>query len=119
MTREKLADSPWLWLLVFSIMALAALVSIQGKYAKRQAGIEFRAEVRSAVVAQAAGESPPAVAKEPPSTSLWVVAAILSAIALFAAWRLWRSAVAMRAADSNSDAVKEATQVLPNQQDAK
>ena len=38
--RTTLADSPWLWLLLFSVMALIALQVMAQKYGQRQAQIE-------------------------------------------------------------------------------
>lgn len=41
-----LADSPWFWLLLFSIFGLAALVTVGPKYSLRQGGIETRFQNR-------------------------------------------------------------------------
>ncbi len=49
--RPPVTDSPWFWVLAFSLMALLALgvVGASGKYGKRQARIERQYQARQRV----------------------------------------------------------------------
>jgi hypothetical protein len=62
--RSELTDSPWFWLLIFSMFALLALVTIGPKYSLRQGGIETRFQNRETALAWEGQEidSPEAVA---------------------------------------------------------
>lgn len=49
MPKSPITDSPWLWFSLFTAVGLAALLATGGKFGKRQAGIERRAQARAAV----------------------------------------------------------------------
>jgi hypothetical protein len=56
-TRAPLTDSPWFWLIVFSVSALGGLLAIAPKYAIRQAGVELKSTAREEVARRSqAGE---------------------------------------------------------------
>jgi hypothetical protein len=102
--HSSLTDSPWFWVLAFSLMALGALVAIGGKYGRRQASIERKYQARERIAAdRAAGNNLNAGARSdeladrrqfatPHDTlvPLWPLAAILVIVALFAGAMLYR-----------------------------
>jgi hypothetical protein len=49
MSKPPIADSPWLWFAMFLTVGLVALLATGGKFGKRQAAIERRAQARVAV----------------------------------------------------------------------
>jgi hypothetical protein len=57
--RPPLTDSPWFWVLAFSLMALVALAAMSGKYGRRQSTLERQYQARDRV---AAGETGPTAA---------------------------------------------------------
>ena len=102
--RPPLTDSPWFWVLAFSLMALLALVAISGKYGRRQARLELQYQARERMAEQHASESNAGDGAQfneherrrdfatPGDTliPLWPLAAILSGIALVSACMLYR-----------------------------
>jgi hypothetical protein len=60
--RPAITDSPWFWVLVFSLMALLALVAIGGKYGRRQARLELQYQARERIAERTAAENNPAAA---------------------------------------------------------
>jgi hypothetical protein len=52
--RTPITDSPWFWVLVFSLVGLVGLAAIRDKYGKRQAGIERQYQARERTAEQAA-----------------------------------------------------------------
>lgn len=93
-----LTDSPWFWVLAFSLMALVALAAMNGKYGRRQSALERQYQARDRV---AAGETGPTAAggdtgrrpyAMPGQTlvPLWPLALIMVAIALVSGAMLWR-----------------------------
>src|SRR5262245_54879706 len=106
-SRPLLTDSPWFWLLLFAGMALAALLVVSPKYARRQEGVERKFHAREELARRRATGStglPDQPDQEPPEqpnliVPLWTLASGLAAIMLFALWQLYRS---RRSASINS-----------------
>jgi hypothetical protein len=106
-------DSPWFWLLAFSLMALLALVAIGGKYSRRQANIERQYQARERVAEKLTAENNPSALGRidvanggrpyaRPATGLipiWPLAVLLGLVSLAAAVMLYR---ARRAVPSSS-----------------
>ena len=102
--QASVTDSPWFWVLIFSLMALGALVAIGPKYGRRQAVLERKYQARERVAERlgtngGVNEGPQAGApverRELASAEnrlipLWPLAAILTVVALFAATMLYR-----------------------------
>src|SRR5688572_13037887 len=102
--RPPITDSPWFWVRVFSLMALATLLVIGPKYGRRQAAIEQKYQALERIEEKkAAGNSSAADARtedladrrpfaQPGETlvPLWPLAAILLIVALFASIMLRR-----------------------------
>jgi hypothetical protein len=103
--HTAVTDSPWFWVLAFSLMALLALAVISGKYDRRQANIERQYQARERVAEKITAENNPAdparidnpEARRPYATPgdklipLWPLAILLSLIAMVAAVVLYRS----------------------------
>ena len=97
--RPPLTDSPWFWVLAFSLTAIAALAAISGKYGRRQSNDERQyqaaeriaaGETGSAASSESTGRRPYATPGDP-LIPLWPLTLILATIALVAALMLWRS----------------------------
>ena len=102
--RPPITDSPWFWVLLFSGMALAALLAIGPKYGGRQARLERQYQARERIVAERAEENSQARAErtneEPERREfaaadetlipLWPLAVILSVAVILAAIMLFR-----------------------------
>ncbi len=104
--KSPLTDSPWFYTLVFSLMALFALLVIGPKYGNRQSSLERNYQARTRVTEDMArnnstGEARTNEVAEPrayasPSDTLiplWPLATILVLVALFAAFMLRRGAL--------------------------
>ncbi len=103
--RTPITDSPWYWVLLFSLMALVALAAISGKYGRRQANIERQYQARERIAEKRAAENnSPASARivdqqdrRPLATPadhlvpLWPLAILLALAALVAAAMLVRA----------------------------
>jgi len=106
-TEERLpiTDSPWFWVLMFSLMGLAALAAIHNKYGQRQAGIERQYQARERVARGIAIPDPAASATTPGEDAgeprpysmpgenlipLWPLAVVIGAVVVFAAVMLRR-----------------------------
>lgn len=93
MSKEPLiTDSPWFWVLLFSLMGLAALAAISGKYGQRQSRLERQYQVRERVREDALGdpERREYSSPEAPLVPLWPLAVVLVAVATGAGAMLWR-----------------------------
>ena len=113
--RSSIADSPWYWVLVFSLMAIAALVVVRAKYDTRQAGIERQYQARERVAEKLNAENNPQAgmriddqaSRHPYSTPdehlipLWPLAVFLGLIAMLAAAMLSRASRAVPGPDNN------------------
>ena len=99
-----LTDSPWFWVLVFSLMALGALVAMGPKYSRRQTAIERNYQARERIAerigtnggANKSRESDAPVERRELATAenrlipLWPLAVILIVVAVFSAIMLYR-----------------------------
>jgi hypothetical protein len=104
-SQHPLTDSPWFWVLAFSLMALLALGAIGGKYGRRQTRLELQYQARERVAERRAAENNPAAAERindqatrrafaSPGDNLiplWPLAAILVLISIFSAVMLGRA----------------------------
>jgi hypothetical protein len=103
-SRAPITDSPWFWVLAFSLMALLALVAIGGKYGRRQTRLELQYQARERIAERrAAANNPEAAARIDDQTNrrefaspgdnlipLWPLAAILFLVAILSAAMLRR-----------------------------
>jgi hypothetical protein len=105
-STQPVTESPWFWVLIFSLMALLALVAIGGKYGRRQANIEVEYQARERIderTANAQGNNSADDSRtdeladrrafaSPGNTlvPIWPLAAILLVVALFATFMLVR-----------------------------
>jgi hypothetical protein len=95
----SVSESPWFWVMVFSLAALMGLATIGPKYAQRQAGVERRFEARQEAarretrpqpdLSQADAEYLPA--EQHLKVPLWRLAAVLIAVSAISGAGLWRS----------------------------
>ena len=102
--RAPVTDSPWFWVLIFSLMALVALAAMSGKYGRRQSNIERQYQARERVAEKLAAENNPGDAAriENPETRrayatpgdklipLWPLAILLGLVSVVAAAMLYR-----------------------------
>jgi hypothetical protein len=58
-----LTDSPWFWVLAFSLMALLALVAIGTKYGRRQTRLELQYQARERIAERRATANNPEAAE--------------------------------------------------------
>lgn len=66
--RGNLADSPWFWFALFGLMALAALLVVSPKFAKRQSQLERNYEGRRDAWQQRVRQADRAAAPKPADT---------------------------------------------------
>jgi hypothetical protein len=93
--RPPITDSPWFWVLAFSLMGLLALFVIGGKYGRRQAGMERQYQARERIAAagpEGAAELSPRPYATPDDTliPLWPLSVALGAAAILATIMLVR-----------------------------
>ena len=96
--RPPLTDSPWFWVLAFSLMALLALAVMNGKYGRRQSGEErkYQAVERIAAGEKGSDASSEATNRRPYSTPgetlipLWPLTLIMLVISVVALAMLFR-----------------------------
>jgi hypothetical protein len=107
--RPAVTDSPWFWVLLFSLAGLAALLLISSQYAKRQRRLEMQYQARQEMTrrqvtgepkARASGEEGDAAPPAPGELiiPLWPVAVALVVVAAVAARMLVRSRATAAAA---------------------
>jgi hypothetical protein len=103
-SKPGVTDSPWFWVLAFTLMALLALIVIRDKYGRRQANIERQYQARERVAEDLAAANNPAgdsrIDKEVPRRQfatpadklipLWPLATILILVAIIATVMLCR-----------------------------
>jgi hypothetical protein len=103
--RAPITDSPWFWVLMFSLVGLLALVVIGGKYSRRQAAIERQYQARERVAEKLTAENNPNGAARIESSDarrayatpgddlvpLWPLAVLLGLVSVAAAVMLYRA----------------------------
>jgi hypothetical protein len=102
--KSPFTDSPWFYVLVFSLMALLALIVIGPKYGQRQSAMDRKYQARERIEDGRAARNNSGVEARnndvadrrsfatPDDTlvPLWPLAVVLSAVALFATYMLLR-----------------------------
>jgi hypothetical protein len=94
-SRPPITDSPWFWVLMFSLMGILALATISGQYGKRQARLERQYQARERV-ATAGPEGAAHTSPRPYATAddtlipLWPMAVVLGGVAVLATGMLVR-----------------------------
>jgi len=93
----SITDSPWFWVLLFTVVGLIALVGISGQYGKRQARLERQYQARERIAAGEIGNSAAAdperrqyAAPDHTLVPIWPLAVLLGGAATFAAVMLAR-----------------------------
>jgi hypothetical protein len=88
----RVTDSHWFWVLMFSGMALVALLAIGPKYGGRQSRLErqYQARERIATQANAKTSTQDYASADDTLIPLWPLAVILSAVIVLAAVMLFR-----------------------------
>jgi hypothetical protein len=91
-SKPPVTDSPWFWVLLFSVVGLMAVATISGQYGKRQARLERQYQARERVAEGTVGEANQREYATPESTliPLWPLAVVLVGIAIAAAVMLGR-----------------------------
>jgi hypothetical protein len=114
--QSPITDSPWFWVLAFSLMALLALVAIGGKYGRRQTRLELQYQARERIAERRAGANNPAATERTDDETserefaapgsnlipLWPLAAILFITAALSAYMLRRGRLSPSAARLSS-----------------
>jgi hypothetical protein len=62
-SQNTLTDSPWFWVLAFSLMAMLALVAIGTKYGRRQTRLELQYQARERIAERRASANNPEAAE--------------------------------------------------------
>jgi hypothetical protein len=87
--KQSLADSPWLWVLMFAVFASVALAAIGPKYARRQAKLETKYAGRTAAMGDRQEDSTPPSGQSRTIVPITTLAFVFAVIALAAGARLW------------------------------
>jgi hypothetical protein len=66
--HPSITDSPWFWLMLFSLAGLAALFTVGPKFEKREAGIEEKFHARERALGREAFDKLPDDATPPQTT---------------------------------------------------
>jgi hypothetical protein len=90
--RHSITDSPWYWVLLFSVVGLLALVLIGGQYGRRQARLDRQYQARERVMEDAVGDPSRRGYSTPEATlvPLWPLAVVLGGVAVVATAMLIR-----------------------------
>ena len=90
--QTPITDSPWFWVLLFSVVGLMALAAISGQYGKRQARLERQYQARERVAENAVDDPAQREFSTADNTliRLMPLAAVLGAVAAVAAVMLFR-----------------------------
>lgn len=90
--RPPITDSPWFWVLLFSVVACFAVAAISGQYGKRQARLERQYQARERIAEHAVDDPTRRAYSSPEATlvPIWPLALTLGAVGLVAALMLWR-----------------------------
>ena len=90
--RPPITDSPWFWVLLFSVVGLVALAAISGQYGKRQARLERQYQARERIREDAVGDPrrPEYSAPDKTLVPIWPLAVVLGGVVLVAAVMLGR-----------------------------
>ena len=110
--RWVLTDSPWFWMLLFTLCATVAVLAVGGKYGRRQSTMERKYQARQRLQQgdvltdrpEATTESPsPRPFSQSDSTliPLWPLAVITLSLTLFSGFMLARQRIANAAADES------------------
>ena len=90
--RPPITDSPWFWVLLFSLVGIVALAAISDQYGKRQARLERQYQARERIAEDAVADPERRPYSMPGDTlvSIWPLAIVLGGVAVFAAVMLRR-----------------------------
>lgn len=102
--RPQFTESPWFWVLAFTLVALLALLVIGSKYGRRQSAMERKYQARQRIEEQRAlgdnsanaarnddfADRRPFASQDDTLVPLWPLAMMMLAIALFALMMLFR-----------------------------
>jgi hypothetical protein len=95
--KPPVTDSPWFWVLMFSVTGLIALAAISGQYGKRQARLERQYQARERIRSDELGDDavgdPARREYSSPRQTLipiWPLAVVLGGVAALAAVMLRR-----------------------------
>ena len=90
--RAPITDSPWYWVLLFSVVGLGAMAAIHVKYGRRQANLERQYQARERVQDDATVDPDRRDYSTPEATliPIWPLAVVLGGVAAVAAAMLLR-----------------------------
>jgi hypothetical protein len=93
MDRLPITDSPWYWVLLFSLVGLGAMALLDVKYGRRQANLERQYQTRERALENAVADPKRRTYSQPQSTliPLWPLAVLLGGAAVAAGAMLVRS----------------------------
>ena len=88
--KPPITDSPWFWVLAFSVVGLISLGAISGQYGKRQARLERQYQARERVAEGAVSDPSRREYATPDDTlvPLWPLAILLLGVAGASAYML-------------------------------
>lgn len=91
-SKPPITDSPWFWVLLFSVVGLLAVAAISGQYSKRQARLERQYQARERVAEGTVGDTDQREYATPERTliPLWPLAVVLVGVAIASAVMLGR-----------------------------